>query len=233
MFSKCLLSSKEIKGILILLLAILLEIGATEVNAQELRNSHYKYIGFEANFGMKSTRLSSDLEAIHNMNVMEEGGSVGLVLGNQIIKGRIQAAGFYYSNSSVKHTVNMMESAMIVNIYPLKLINKSRQAINPYVSGGVDYSTMKFFGHYNNSEPTKKINYSGSSAPFLGKIAATRGTVGAGVEWRLPQMYDFVHLFAEARYSYGITQDADELFKNTKVSNATSINIGVSFGLLR
>jgi hypothetical protein len=30
-----------------------------------------------------------------------------------------------------------------------------------------------------------------------------------------------------------MAQDADEFYKNTKVSNSTSINIGVSFGWLR
>jgi len=233
MVSKSTLNSNGFKGILILSLFMFLEFKATQAQAQQLRNSQYRYIGFEANFGVKSSTISSDLAAVNNMSVMEEGGSVGLVLGNQVVKGRMQVAGFYYSNSSVKHTVNRIESAMLLNVYPLKFINKSRQAINPYVSGGVDYSTMKFFGYYNNPEATKKINYSSSSAPFLGKIASTRGTIGAGIEWRLPQMRDFVHLFAEARYSWAISQNADDLFKNTKVSNSTSINIGVSFGLLR
>lgn len=152
-------------------------------------------------------------------------------MGNQVVKTRLQAAGFYYSNASVKHTVNMVESALLVNVYPLKFINKSRQAINPYVSGGVDYSTLKFFGYYNN--PDAKINYSSSAAPYIGKIVSTRGTVGGGFEWRLPQMRDFVHLFAEARYSWAIDQSADALFKNTSVANSTSVNIGVSFGFLR
>ncbi len=232
MLSMSLLNSTRIKGILFLSFFTLLGLNTTGVQAQHMRNSQYRYIGFEANFGVKSSRISSDLAAIHNMNIMEEGGSLGLVMGNQIVKGRIQAAGFYYSNSSVKHTVNLIESAMILNVYPLKLVNKSRQAINPYVSGGVDYTMLKFFGYYNNTEANKNVNYS-SSAPYLGKISDTRGTIGGGIEWRLPQVRDFVHLFVEARYSWAIAQTADELFQNTKVSNSTSINIGVSFGLIR
>jgi hypothetical protein len=217
----------------ILIVTLLAFAGLGSVKAQEFRNSQYRYFGLEANFGMKTSALESDVEAINNMSLAEEGGSIGLVLGNQAVKGRMQVAGFYYSNSSVKHTVNMVESALQLNVYPLKFINKSRQALNPYVSGGVDYSTLKFFGYYNNPEGAKKINYSSSSAPFIGKIASTRGTVGAGIEWRLAQVSDFVHLFAEAKYSFAMAQDADEFFKNTKVSNSTSINIGVSFGWLR
>ena len=231
MDSKSLLNSKTITGTLVLVLFIVVQI--TSVKAQGLRNSNYRYIGFEANFGVKTSKLSSDLAPINKMNLVEEGGSIGLVMGNQLVKGRMQVAGFYYSNSSVKHTVNIVESSLVLNVYPLKFINKSRQAINPYVSGGVDYSTMKFFGFYNETEANKKVNYSSSSAPFLGKVSSTQGTVGAGVEWRLPQMHDFVHLFAEARYSWAVTQDADELFKNTTISSSTSINVGVSFGILR
>jgi hypothetical protein len=229
MLSRSLRSLNGIKGIVILFSFVVSS--TTLLYAQELRNSHYRYFGFEANFGAKSTKLTSDLPAIHNMGVMNEGGSLGLVIGNQLIKTRLQAAGFYYSNSSVKHTVNMIESALLLNVYPLKFINKSRQAINPYVSGGVDYSTLKFFGYYNN--PDTKINYSSSSAPYIGKIASARGSIGGGIEWRLPQMRDFIHLFAEARYAWVMTQDADEPFTNTTVANSTSINIGVSFGFRR
>jgi hypothetical protein len=230
MLSQSLLSLNGIKGAIIFFFLIGVS-KATIIHAQTLRNSHYRYFGFEATFGLKSTKLSSDLAAINNMGVMEEGGSLGFVMGNQVVKTRLQAAGFYYSNSSVKHAVNMVESALLLNVYPLKFINKSRQAINPYVSGGVDYSTMKFFGYYNN--PDAKINYSSSSAPYIGKIASTRGTVGGGIEWRLPQMRDFIHLFTEVRYSWAIDQSADDLFKNTRVANSTSVNIGVSFGFLR
>jgi hypothetical protein len=216
------------------LVASLILIGCLQTTfsqAQGLKNSDYKYIGFEATLGVRTTKLSSDLPAINNMSVVQEGGSLGVVFGNQVVKTRVQAAGFYYSNSSVKHNVNVVQSALQVNIYPVKLFNKAKQAINPYISGGVDYSTMKLFGYYNN--PDAKINYSSSSAPYLGKIASTRGTVGGGIEWRLSQVSDFVHLFAEARYSWKVKRDADELFENTKVANATSINVGVSFGFLR
>lgn len=231
MASRSLLNSNSFKTILIV--SLLSFAGIANAQAQGYRNSQYRYFGLEANFGVKTSALTSDVEAINNMRLVEEGGSIGLVMGSQVVKGRMQVAGFYYSNSSVKHTVNMIESSLQANVYPLKFINKSKQSINPYFSGGVDYATLKFFGYYNNPESTKKINYSGSSAPFIGKIASTRGTVGAGIEWRLAQVNDFVHVFAEAKYSFAMAQDADEFYKNTKVSNSTSINIGVSFGWLR
>lgn len=230
MYSQSILTGTQVKGLALSFLLIVC-LNATLAQAQGLKNSQYRYVGFEASFGVKATKLTSDVAAINNMNVMEEGGSIGFVMGNQIVKTRLQAAGFYYSNSSVKQTVNMVESALMVNFYPLKMINKSRQAINPYVSGSVDHTTMKFFGYYN--KPDAKINYSNSSAPYIGKIVTTRGSFGGGIEWRLPQMHDFVHIFAEARYAWGVSQDGDDFFKNTTVANSTSVNIGVSFGFLR
>src|SRR5688572_21904296 len=174
MSSQSLLCSLNMKA-LISSLIIVVCLNATLAQAQGLRNSNYRYVGFEANLGVKSNKITSDIAALNNMSVIKEGGSLGFVFGNQIVKTRVQAVGFYYSNSSVKQTVNSVESAVLINVYPIKLINKSKQAINPYFSGGVDYSTMKFFGYYNN--PDAKINYSASSAPYVGKIVSTRGTV--------------------------------------------------------
>lgn len=224
-------SCNRFQSLLNFCLFVMLCLTSPLAKAQELRNSDYRYFGFEANFGVKSTKISSDIAAINNMGVMKEGGSLGLVIGNQIVKARLQVAGFYYSNCNVKHAVNLVESALLLNLYPLKFINKSRQALNPYVSSGIDFNSRKFFGHYTTSD--SKVNYSGSAAPYIGKINSTRGIVGGGIEWRLPQMRDFVHLFAEARYSWTMNQDADELLKNTKATDATSITIGVSFGFLR
>jgi hypothetical protein len=229
MASVFLRNSNRSKSIFVLLLTVCTVLG--HVQAQEFRNSQYRYIGFEGNFGTKASKISSDLKCIDDMHLKEEGGSIGLVMGNQVVKGRMQVAGFYYSSSSVKYTVNSIGSSLQLNVYPLKFINRSRQAINPYISGGAGYSTLKFFGYYNNPEG-KKINYS-SSAPLIGKIAYIRGTVGFGIEWRLPQVSDFVHLFAEAKYSFAMKQNADEFYKNTNVSNLTAVNIGVSFGWLR
>jgi hypothetical protein len=111
------------------------------------------------------------------------------------------------------------------------MISKKRHALNPYVSAGMDYSTLKFFGHYN--DPDKKINFSTSSAPYIGKINSTNGTIGAGMEWRLAREHDFIHIFAEARYAFGVSREADRYFSNTEVADATSVNLGVSFGFLR
>ena len=90
---KSLLTSKTINAMLFVFACVLTQVDAA--HAQGMRNSSYRYIGFEANFGVKSSQISSDLPAINNMKLAEEGGSIGLVMGNQVVKGRMQVAGFY------------------------------------------------------------------------------------------------------------------------------------------
>lgn len=199
--------------------------------AQEQFIKRYRYAGFEANFGSKATRLTSNIPQIDGMNVTQEGGSLGLVLGNVWMKTRLQVAGFYYSNSKVPQTVNLVESALFVNIYPINLITREFCALNPYVGIGGDYSSMKFFGYYaqDNSQP----NYSSSSAPYVGRILQSRGGIATGLEWRLNRDFDFIHIFGEFRYSFNAVRDADTPLEHTKSGNATTVNLGVSFGFLK
>ena len=59
--------------------------------AQRLKNFSQKYeLGIEATFGFKSFTLSSDMNAINNLKVMTEGGTLGLTLGSGILKGKVR-----------------------------------------------------------------------------------------------------------------------------------------------
>lgn len=199
--------------------------------AQEQFVKRYRYAGFEANFGSKATRLTSNIPQIHEMNVIQEGGSVGLVFGNVWLKTRLQVAGFYYSNSKVPQTVNLIESGLFVNIYPINLITQEFCALNPYVSFGGDYSSMKFFGYY--AQDNAQQNYSSSNAPYVGRMLQSRGGIATGLEWRLNRNSDFIHIFGEFRYSFNVASDADAPLEHTKSGNATTVNLGVSFGFLK
>lgn len=205
---------------------------AFTTTAQELfEKKRYRYAGFEANFGVKSAKISSNIPQIHGMDVKQEGGSLGFVVGNVWLKTRLQVAGFYYSNSSVPQTVNLLESALVVNIYPINLITRQFCALNPYVGFGGDYSSYKFFGYY--AQDNVQYNYSSSSAPYVGRTMITRGGVAAGLEWRLNRESDFIHIFGEYRCSVNAARDADAPFENTKIGNGGTVNLGVSFGFLK
>lgn len=211
----------------VIICCVILSLYFVASNAQK----DIRYMGFEVNFGTKSTKLTSDYKEIDGMDVIVEGGTLGLVVGNQIIKTRVHLSGFYYSMARVRHTVNVFASGVIFNFYPINLIKKSGQALNPYLSSGITYNILKFEGHYTNHD--NRINYSRSTAPYIGKIAVPSASAGFGLEWRLPRALDFIHIFAEAQYSHILKSNADEVLRYTQIDHPTSINAGVSFGFLR
>ncbi|HYG03444.1 MAG TPA: hypothetical protein VD927_13425 [Chryseosolibacter sp.] len=219
------------------LLVIILFVGVKGCNAQFLKkdkfyasyNKNKFYVGFEAILGVKTFRLKSNIEKINNMWVGEEGGTLGVVVGNDNVRLRLQAAGFYYSSASVKHTTNYSESAAIINAYPLEILNgKKTRVLNVYVSGGIAYSTIKFHGHYLNND-AKKINYSSSQAPYLGKSRVTSGVLGAGISLKVPNT-KFCRVFSEFQIAMPIATNADAPFANTSISKITTVNLGICFG---
>ena len=209
------------------LFCIFLSLRFISSNAQE----DLSYVGFEVNFGIKSTQLTSDHNAIDGMTLMVEGGTLGFVIGNHSLKTRLQASGFYYSGATVEHTVNVFASGLVVNFYPINLMNRASEALNPYMTSGITYNILKFEGYYTIED--SKINHSRSSAPYIGKICIPSATAGFGLEWRLPRIYDFIHIFAEARYSYNLKSNSDEVLRHTTIDNPVSVNAGVNFGFLR
>jgi hypothetical protein len=78
------------------------------------------------------------------------------------------------------------------------------------------------------------VNYSVPDEPYLGRLTQINATIGLGIEYQLPLQYDFVHLFAEAKYSTPLQSKADKrAFDQTSILNFTSLSVGVGFGLLR
>lgn len=65
----------QIKGILIIILFTVLTLKVLITQAQTHK-------GFEASFGTRSISVSSDIEKINKTDLMETGGQVGLVYGN-------------------------------------------------------------------------------------------------------------------------------------------------------
>src|SRR5688572_1361302 len=89
--------------------------------AQRLKNFSQKYeLGLEVTFGIKSFSLSSDINAIDNLKVLAEGGTLGVTIGSGILKGKVRQ-GYYYSASNVGKTIDYVRSAGVINFYPLDL----------------------------------------------------------------------------------------------------------------
>lgn len=220
------------KTVFIVILFTTLFIKSCVSNAQ---SSNAKYhTGLTASFGTRSFSITSDIQELNNLKVLEEGGSVGIVFGTEVLRTRLNLAGLYYSAAKVSQTVNVFEMEGLVNYYPLKAFRKnSTTKLEPYFTVGAAQDFVKFYGRYASQGDTQPVNNSTIREPLAGKILQTRATVGLGVEWRIPVDYSFVHLYAEGRYGVPVVYQPDNTFGNTTLTNTTSINVGVSFGFLR
>lgn len=217
-----------VKGTFLLVLFTVLMVKSCMAQAQQP-----VYKGIATNFGVRSFTLTSDISEINNMTVVQEGGNAGFIIGNNIVQARIHGLGYYYSSARTPRTVNMIEVEGIANFYPINLFNKNLEArFNPYLLGGVTQDFMKFHGTYLNNE-NHPVNYSAGSEPLLGKMAATITSVGMGFEYRIQNFGTFIHIFSEVRYGMPINISSDAAFRNTTLSNQTSVSIGVSFGAIR
>jgi hypothetical protein len=223
---KCRIVERINNSMLMIIVFIIVSVYSCTADAQ----SHIRwerYIGFEGTFGVRSFTIKSDVPEVNHLQVVEEGGSAGIVIGNNVFKASARILGFYYSISSVPRTIDLFESEMVVQYYPLQRLLRS-SGMKVYVSSGVSMDKIKFYGHYlKQDEP---INYSDIREPYLGKLSQLNASVGIGFEYRLPNV-DFVHLFAEGRYGIPIqSTSSTKAFANTTIKNFTSISVGVSFG---
>lgn len=218
------------KGTLILILFIVLSIKSCMVHAQSFVPKYYK--GLEADYGVRVIQINSNIPALGNMKAVQEGGSAGVVFGNDKIKAKFRA-GFYYSNADAARTINLFETEIVTNIYPLQLIPNFNGKVQPYVVSGITMDNFKFLGRYLESD-NSTTNYSSSREPLLGKVMRTSATIGLGIEWRPVDDYNFVHIFAQVRGSIPVTASAsNQVFSHTNISSMVFANIGISFGMYR
>ncbi len=216
------------KGIILLILFLVLSLKSCAVKAQG--NERFTYRGITTSFGIRSYKLSSDIPQLNQMRVVSEGGSAGILFGNDFIQTRIHLLGFYYSAGSVPRTVNTFEAEGLVNYYPLVNFGLSNSRVQPYLVTGIAQDFMRFYGTYLNHPENTPKNNSIVNEPLAGSMRVTRATVGAGVQWNIPCEVSFVRLFAEARYGIPMLYRPDQAFSHTTIKEFMTVNVGVSFG---
>jgi len=220
----------QFKGIFIIILFIILSLKLMVAQAQSSASS---YKGFNASFGARSFALTSNIAEIDQTDLIETGGQVGFIFGTNVIKSRLGLFGYFSSSGKTPGTVALYTSNASVNFYPLHLFLKRNFLIEPYVSGGVSYDRFKFFGYYVNQEPGV-TNYSQAEAPYLGKIKQLNATTGLGLELRLRDDFDFIHLFTEIKYARNLSAKTNrETFAETTLKSQLHTVIGISFGANR
>ena len=224
------IKDNQLKAVLFIILFIVLTLQAAFTQAQSFKPKGDTYRGLVASFGTRSVEVSSDIAQIDGTNLMATGGRVGLIFGNEFARLKTGLLGYYSSTGNTPGTTDLYQSNLGVNLYPLALITVAQLLIEPYFTGGVSYDRFKFFGYYINQEPGI-TNYSQGVAPFLGKIKQVNATVGMGLELKLRDRFDFIHLFCEAQYGRNLSSKAsDERFAATSLNNQLQVVVGVTFG---
>ena len=197
-------------------------------------------LGFDVSFGTRLFQLQSNMGAIDGMNVLEEGGTAGVVFGNPLVQVKLRQ-GYFYSASSVRYTTDLIETGIEMNINLMQLSGLGFRQWEPYVLAGVTRDAVKFHGHYldisggtsttyQDRGGSQKPNYSRSEMPYLGSVVLARLEAGCGVQYRVKVMESFVHLFGEVRYGYAVGSSASQQFENTSAAHQLSLSIGTSFG---
>ncbi len=209
----------------------LLTVCMTTALGQGHRSQVKRYRGLEVSFGRRSFQSESNFSQINRDIVSVDGGQAGIIFGNKIFRGELGLIGYYSSISNVAGTIDLYTNHATVRFYPMSLGAKSSQRLEPYVNAGFSYDRFKFYGHYALKDESNK-NYSGPE-PFLGSIKQVNTSVGIGLEFKIIDQYDFVHLFTEMRWYKAMNNSSSSSFDNTQLSANTVINIGLSFGYNR
>lgn len=217
------------KGVLVILLSSFLFFKKSE--AQTHYSNQRDHLGFSASFGIRSNKVSSNYTAIDKMALLQEGGSAGLVWGTKALETKLNI-GFYYSSDKVPHTTDLIEIQTNANFYPLSLITNKPHIVEPYLTGGISKNYYKFHGFYI-GEKQSGTNYSVDIEPYLGSLDVYLFSIGSGVAVNLGDKYQFIKLFADAKYSSPFASKKSTVFKDTNISSQLGCNVGIAFGMNR
>jgi hypothetical protein len=196
-------------------------------------------LGFDVSFGTRLFQVQSNVDAINKMNVLEEGGTAGIVFGSNLAQVKLRQ-GYFYSASSVRYTTDLIETSFEIDINPLQLGRSRWKRCEPYLLAGVARDAIKFHGHYldvsgvtsayGEGRGSQKPNYSHSEMPYLGTVVSARLEGGLGMTYRVNVMGSFLRFFGEARYGYSVGHSATPQFENTSSAHQLSLSLGTSFG---
>ena len=195
------------------------------------------YLGGEISLAFPQYSLKSRIGALQGLRVNYIGTNLGGVMGNAI--GKLKAnVGLYYSEPSVPYAMEMFQGAIAGTLYILRIKKVKHHSFEPYVMLGLAHQQTKFYGNYlphidNGVVPP--TNYSVSEQPLIGKAGFIQMNTGVGVEYQLESCNaTFIHLFAEIGYGVLISSNASNAsFSGTRLSNPTTLSLGIHFGIVK
>lgn len=203
----------------------------TYTNSEEYKTNAI-YLGFGGSFGIRAQKITSRYPEINSKCLLQEGGSGMGVFGNRILRTKVEA-GFYYSSPTFSHTIDLIEISSSINVYPLQIVSKTERRFEPYVSLGIGRSYNAFYGFYHLKDMTAPVNHSVTTEPYIGKSITTQATLGAGLEFHLENNTNFIHVFAEGKYSGNLSTKNTTFLSGTSMFKQVVLNIGFIVGKKR
>jgi hypothetical protein len=213
------------------LITVILSMIATSSFAQKKYKgqNNVTYKGFDVSFGGNMTSITSDISKLHKLSLTTEGGSAGFVFGSEIFR-TTSKVGFYYSSSSVPQTIDQFIATQSLNFYPIAMIKHDMTRCEFYLTAGGDFQLFKFAGNYLETTDPKRAAIADK---YIGKVSQLAFNAGFGIEYKIFDNEDFMHLYGEVRHSAPfVTKSKFESFQNTTLGNQMLISVGIRYGFV-
>jgi hypothetical protein len=104
-------------------------------------------LGIEGGASMRTFTIKSDIDAINQLQVIQEGWSGGLVVGGGKLRGKL-LYGNYAISSTISTDIREKSFSAQLQFYPLSTLGVKSKYFQPYVLAGIDVSNIIFKGTY-------------------------------------------------------------------------------------
>lgn len=217
----------------ICVVAALLLVTAFSSNAQSYRKylKRHTYVGMIGGFGVRSFTVDSDIKQINNLFTSKVGGNLGIIYGTSSVKFPL-TVGMYYQSIEEKRTIDLFSVEGGANVSILHLLGFKKAKLDVYTVSTVDFQSYSFMGTYVDL-PEGMSRKMIMGEPLLGKVSSINANLGAGIEYRIREDFNFIHLFAEIKKVVPLTGSSSYAFSNTTVTNNVAVNFGLRIGTLR
>jgi hypothetical protein len=199
-------------------------------DAQKKKDHKIQY-GIGASVGVRQQTVTSTYSQINNITLYQEGGAVMFTAGNDVMLTKASVA-FYYSGTSVPHTIDLIGLGWALNFHPLHLINSHHSRFSPYSLIGLSYNSQRFYGFYGSSDPGDQ-NMSVSLEPFIGKVRKINADIGLGLEYQIPGHRKSLNFFIECFKGLKVNSKNTKLLEGTSVLDDKGARFGMRFCFIR
>lgn len=193
----------------IMLLVIFLILGVYSCMAQQKRG--ISIAGSETSFGMHRFFVEGEGNFLSNVYSFSNGLSTGIYAGNKLVNGRLRI-GLYSTTAHFKGEVRILESDVLIDIYPLEFIRTHTNVLDVYLTTGVSVHS------FSEKKPiTRGYISTGEEGTIPSK---TYQVAGVGLTYLPTLFHRTTSIFAEALFYNSIS------FAGNAESNGF-VNVGI------